>query len=120
MGKKPGVDPKIITVDSFCHDQDIKHLDILHADIQGFELDMLMGAKEMLSQKKIDYIFISTHSNELHEQCLEILGHNQYAILASANLDETYSYDGLIVAKKESLQVPSQIVISKRKAGHSI
>jgi len=104
-----------ISVDSYCESNSIKHLNILHSDIQGFEFSMLKGADRMLSKNCVDYLFISTHSNELHEACTLQLLKKDYCILASANLDETFSCDGLIVAKRPSLKDPSALVISKKR-----
>lgn len=102
------------TVDTFCDKHDIKLLDILHADIQGFELKMLHGASHMLRSGRIHYIFISTHSQELHYACCEELEKNGYTILASADLDETFSWDGLIVAKLASIKHPPSLTISHK------
>jgi len=89
-------------------------LNILHSDIQGFEVDMLKGAREMLSNRKVDLIFISTHSNEVHADCIELLEAQDYVILASADLDNTFSVDGLIVAKRAEIPEPRSLQISQR------
>ncbi|NND34258.1 MAG: hypothetical protein HKN76_16855 [Saprospiraceae bacterium] len=115
VAETPQKNPKAISVDSFCHKHRINHLNILHADIQGAEAAMLMGAKKMLDQKLIDYVFISTHSNDLHQECLNILFEENYTILVSVDLEETYSYDGLIVAKSKVDLPPSTIIVSKKK-----
>jgi hypothetical protein len=103
-----------ISINSFLRQQKIDHVNILHSDIQGFELKMLQGAAEFLEKGSIDYVFISTHSNELHEDCKSLLIEFQYQILCDANLDETYSWDGLIVAKREVLEIPVNLTIHKR------
>jgi len=104
-----------VTVDRFLSDNRIQHLTVLHSDIQGFELKMLWGAERSLRQGKIDYLFISTHSNELHAACLEFLKNLEYKIMCEADLDATYSWDGLIVARRKNLQAPESFQISKRK-----
>lgn len=102
------------SVDYLMDKHTVEHLDILHSDIQGFELKMLEGCREALQTKKIDFIFISTHSNDLHRACIEKLKSYQYQILCEANLDESYSVDGLVVAKKVGVAGPDEIIISKR------
>jgi hypothetical protein len=94
-----------ITVDNFLIENSISTLDILHSDIQGYELEMLHGAKNHLVEKKIDYIFISTHSNDLHDQCINFLKEVDYHIISSVNLDETYCCDGIIVAQNKNLEI---------------
>lgn len=106
--------PRTIAVDSFCNDKKINHLDILHSDIQGYEAEMLKGASKMLSTKRISYIFLSTHSEELHSSCSKTLKSYGYEILASANITESFSYDGLIVAKSPEVALPTSIIISHR------
>lgn len=103
------------SVDYLMKKHKVNHLSILHSDIQGFELKMLEGCKDALQTKKIDFIFISTHSNELHRDCLEKLKSHRYQILCDADLDESYSVDGLIVAKRDGAAGPDFIEISKRR-----
>jgi hypothetical protein len=114
VDKTPQIQEQKVSVDSFCSDRGIDHLDILHSDIEGFELLMLQGASHMLSNGKIDFIFISTHSNSLHADCIKRLESTGYMILAEANLDETFSYDGLIVAKHKEIAQPEEINISRK------
>ena len=116
VGAEPRRFPRTIAVDPFCREHGIEHLHVLHADIQSFELQMLHGAREMLSAHRVDYVFISTHSGDLHRDCraeLESLG---YRVIASADMDETYSLDGLIVACRPGLEGVQPIDISKRAA----
>ena len=92
----------------------VQHLSIVHADIQGAELEMLHGAEEMFSQRAIDYVFISSHSNELHRDCIKFVEGYDYIIVADADLDDTFSYDGLIVARNPSAPAPREMSISRR------
>jgi hypothetical protein len=103
------------SVDHLIAQRNIKKVDVLHADIQGAELEMLTGAEEALRSRKIDYIFISTHSNELHEKCRAHLLARNYTILADANLDETFSYDGLLVARRSELPGLGPVPIARKK-----
>ena len=104
-----------ISVDTFCKDRSIHRLDILHADIQGAEIEMLRGAVRMFNEKRVDFVFISTHSNELHAGCIDFLVSRGYDILADADLDQTYSYDGVIVAKSSLLAEPKHLHINKKR-----
>jgi hypothetical protein len=88
-----------IDLSNFVLDKNITNIDILHSDIQGFELEMLKDIKELLIQKKIKYLFISTHSDALHYNCIDFLKENNYRIIASADFEtETFCFDGIIVA----------------------
>jgi hypothetical protein len=103
------------SVDYLLKKHKVGHLNILHSDIQGYELKMLEGCSEALAGEKIDYFFISTHSNELHQSCIDKLKSHNYTIVCEANLDESFSVDGLIVAKRAGVVGPEMIGISKRK-----
>ena len=105
-----------ISIDEFLKKESIEKLNILHSDIQGYELKMLQGAVKSLRRKAIDYFFISTHSNELHDSCKSLLVKFEYEILCDANLDETYSWDGLIVARHKSVDRPAELKIHKKAA----
>jgi Methyltransferase FkbM domain len=107
-------DPPTISVDSLVDSKQIKHIDILHSDIQGYELEMLLGAKNCFERRMIDYIFISTHRHFLHYRCLERLTANGFKILADADLLESHSLDGLIVAVRNDLQFPAMVSIHHR------
>lgn len=118
IGKEPGVAPdgiKVVSIDDFVNEKQIPFIDILHSDIQGFEAEMLEGAKNTLSNKKVGYVFISTHTNDLHARCEQILKAHNFAIMASINLDESYSHDGLIVAVAPGYRKIENITLSKRK-----
>ena len=101
-----------IGIDDFCKENMIDFLHILHCDIQGFEYEMLLGAKQMILEDKIGYFFISTHSDEIHYRCLDHLKQNNYIIVASADLKQTFAEDGLIVAKSKNFPGIENINIS--------
>jgi hypothetical protein len=93
-------------VDQFIKERGLKHLDVLHADIQCAEVSMLEGCEPSLSDGKITYCFISTHSQELHSQILNKLRSAGFRIEASADFDkETTSSDGFVFAVHESAPV---------------
>ena len=90
---------KHINVMNFMKQKNIEYIDILHSDIQGFEFEMLTDIVPLLKEKKIKYLFISTHSNNIHYKCIELLKKYNYYIVASADFEtETFCFDGIIVA----------------------
>jgi len=94
-----------LNVDDIVKKYNITKINILHSDIQGFELEMLNGCKESISNNIIDYIFVSTHSQQLHIDCIKYLKTHGFNILYSADFDnDTYSYDGIIVGKYKGLK----------------
>lgn len=104
---------KAVSVDDFATLHNIKFIDILHSDIQGAEIAMLEGCCKLMSEKRIGYYFISTHRGA-HKKCLNILKNYNLEILVSITRKESFSADGLIVAKLPQIKSPSNIQISRR------
>jgi hypothetical protein len=83
----------------FIKEKGISYIDLLHSDIQGFELEMLEDITELLLLNRIKYLFISTHSDTIHYSCIDLLQKSNYIIIASSDFEtETFCYDGIIVA----------------------
>jgi hypothetical protein len=92
-------------VDKFLEAQNIQKLHLLHSDIQGYELEMLDGAASSLRDEKFDYIFISTHTQNLHEEVIDRLGNYNYRVEVASSYDvETTSFDGLVFASSKRLE----------------
>jgi hypothetical protein len=86
-------------VDDYLAAAGIERLDILHADIQGYELEMLDGAQRALAHGEVDRLFLSTHSQALHRQAVDTLRARGYRVEISADFDdETTSFDGFVYA----------------------
>ena len=47
---------KISTIDAYCSDHRIDHIDLLKVDVEGHELDVLDGGKTMFSRSAIDMV----------------------------------------------------------------
>jgi len=92
-------------VDSFLKSRPGLKLNLLHSDIDLHEMSMLRGAVRALSERLIDYLFISTHSQSLHTQVVSELEKFGYRIEVSSDFDhDTTSFDGFVMAS--SPEVP--------------
>ncbi len=90
-------------VDRFLADSGIEHVDLLHSDIQGAELEMLDGANRTLGCNVVDYVFISTHSDQLHFAVIERLRSRGYRVEVDSNFGRhTTSFDGFVLAASPS------------------
>jgi FkbM family methyltransferase len=47
---------EIRTLDSFCAEQNVSHIDLLKTDTEGFDLEVLKGAEAMLRARQIQFI----------------------------------------------------------------
>ncbi len=105
---------RTVNVDGISKEFQLQAIDILHSDIQGFEAAMLDGAENILSNHLVEFIFISTHSNDLHYDCIKKLQTHNYRILCDIDLDDTYSEDGLILACSAASNFRFSGTIAKR------
>ena len=85
--------------------QGLQALTILHCDTQGAELSVLTGCRELFLAGKIRWAFVSTHVHHIsgdpltHRHCLDLLRGCGAVIEAEHNPYESFSGDGLIVAR---------------------
>ena len=117
VSRKPWLNPTnaaTLTVDGIAESLGIDRIHILHSDIQGGEHEMLQGAKGLIDKRCIDYLFISTHSSLLHEDCKQFLLGHDYFIVAEHTLRESYSVDGLIVARRSELKGIGPVAVAKK------
>lgn len=59
-------DVSVTTIDLFCEENDIEHIHFLKIDVEGFEFQVLSGAKRLLNQKKIDFIQFEFGNHQKH------------------------------------------------------
>ena len=103
-----------VSVDDFVAREKIDFVHMLHADVQGYELDMLRGARRTFAEDRAGYVFISTHGEDLHARCRETLIAHGLKILADATPAQSYSFDGLLVARSNRIDGPDEIAIAHK------
>ena len=93
-----------ISVDDFCQRSCHSGIDLLLADIQGAELEMLEGARNTIASARLRFLFVATHHHSIsgdpltHQKCLDFVRNHQGHVIAEHNVTESYAGDGLIVA----------------------
>jgi Methyltransferase FkbM domain len=93
-----------VMVDPFMDRHGIAQLTVLHSDIQGFEVQMLEGARGAFTDRRIDYAFVSTHGEPRHQKVLARLQEFGYRIEANSGFaNDTTCHDGLVVAVRPDL-----------------
>jgi hypothetical protein len=86
-------------LDPFMKHRNIPHVNILHVDIQGYEAELLDGGRDTLDNGLVDYLFVSTHSQVLHQRIVSELTQFGYRIEVSSDFDnDTTSFDGFVFA----------------------
>jgi len=86
---KKSVDVKTTTLDQFCYENDIKHIDILKLDVQGSELDVLMGSKRILEKGNISLVYVEWQVVPLYDN------HHKYYKIAEFFADYEYEFFNL-------------------------
>lgn len=95
VGNKPGQ----LSLDKLMRKHGLDAIDLLHVDVQGSELGFLEEAAPLLRARKVRYLFLGTHSDELHHACRSLLLRTGFRIIASSDFTvETFSWDGMLVA----------------------
>lgn len=61
-----------ITLDKFCEEKKIKHIDILKIDVDGSELEVLLGGDEMLNMVKIILVEINDTKSKFKEKFIQV------------------------------------------------
>lgn len=108
---------RTITVDSLMRRLSLKRVAMVHMDIQGAESRMLRGARRSLEQRSIDFMFISTHRDETrHVGCIDALTSLGYEIICQHTKRDSFSYDGLVVARSPEAPAVEPIAVSSRSA----
>lgn len=90
----------IKTLDSLCCELSIKAIDILKIDVQGSELNVLKGAKYLLSNQAIHFIYCEVEFLEIYqdqpliEDIIKYLRVFQYTPIGFYNIN--YSHEGYL------------------------
>jgi FkbM family methyltransferase len=77
------IEVETISLDEFIK-QGNPEPDLIKMDIEGAEYDALVGAKDLLRNKK-PVIFLATHSSEIKAKCLKLLAEFGYTVTAIDN-----------------------------------
>ncbi|MFM2242012.1 MAG: hypothetical protein RLZ97_867 [Verrucomicrobiota bacterium] len=99
------VGPGQFSVSGFLEKERLDRLTLLHCDIQGYEDFLLEAEAASLAEHRFRYVFISTHSQEIHGSVTRRLLDAGYRVEVSSDFEiQTTSHDGFIFAS--SPEVP--------------
>ena len=57
----------VLTIDTFCSEQQINYIDILKIDAQGFDFEVIKGAKQMILDGKIRQIYFEIIFSDMYK-----------------------------------------------------
>ncbi len=83
----------------------LEQLDLLHCDAQGAEYEVLEGCLPLAAAGRLRWVCISTHHHAIsgdpltHQRCLALLHRAGAQIEAEHDVHESFSGDGLILAR---------------------
>ena len=92
-----------LEIDAFRKDRMLRKIDVLHADVQGFEVEMIEGCQRTLNEWRVDYLLVSTHSQERHLVVLTMLARLGYRIEVASDFEQTTSFDGFVFASSPTV-----------------
>jgi len=96
LGRKSEVDT--VTLDTLVRRVG-QQVDVMSMDVQGLEVDILMGGSSVLEQADVKTFIIGTHGNKIHQRCIKILSEMNYMIEYDEP-DTAHQPDGIIIASK--------------------
>ena len=91
----------LISVDQFCEDSDVSSVDILKVDVEGSEIDVLKGAKDIMNSVKVLYIEVHPPFATAN-QIENIL--NQYNLVRDKTLERLQANDHDLVFTRSNGQ----------------
>lgn len=100
-----------VTIDSLRVTYAFDHIHVLHMDIQGQELEALVGAEQTLRHGLLDYIIIGTHGVALEAELKKILAPTHQLVVELPTLGET-RVDGI---RKPFKSFDDGVLVFKKK-----
>jgi FkbM family methyltransferase len=104
----------------------LTEVDIVHVDVQGAEIDLLLDLSKVLLKTKIRFIFVSTHdlvisgSPTTHQDSLRLLESNGAHIICEHSVPESFSGDGFILASFFEEDKNLEVDISYNRSKNSL
>lgn len=71
-------------------------LDVLHCDIDGSEMTALETSAKLFDEKKVRWVIVSTHSDDLYSRCRDFLASRGY-VAEELHPTMDVGFDGLLV-----------------------
>lgn len=102
------------TVDAFCAENEIQRIDILKSDTQGYDLEVLKGAQDMMASKRISLIYFEVIFSDMYRgigsfsEAYELLVRNGFRLVSFYDL----WYQGRLASATDALFVHESVIQS--------
>jgi len=109
----------VVTVEGLMAEQRLDRIDFLLVDVQGPEDDVLDRAAELLRERRIRFLVVSTHHRLIsgdphtHERCLATVTGAGAHVIAAHTVGESFSGDGLIAASTDPRDRDLVVAVSR-------
>jgi len=106
------------TVDQFCHEQHIEHIDVLKSDTQGFELEVFRGAECAIRSSRIGLIYCEIIFSDMYKnrpsfaEIYEFLTSRDFLLVSFYGIayqKELASWTDALFARKSYIQTRTQL-----------
>lgn len=98
------------SLDSFCNEYKINQIDILKLDVQGFEKNTLIGAREKMKQEQINFIYTEVSFQHTYKDQTKV--HEVFEILYNHNFEVFNFFEN--VTKSSQLIQANILFINKK------
>lgn len=105
---------EISTLDAFCLENDIHHINFLKIDTEGGDLDVLKGSVEMLKKQKIDFVQVEAGMSPLNKRHVAFELLKQYLESTEYYLFGVYEQVDEWITKKPNLRRTNSVFMSKK------
>ena len=119
-------DLPVVTVPGLMAEHKVEQVDVLFADVQGPEADVLACAGDVLRERRIRFLVFSTHHESIsgdpltHENCLRLLTEVGAHIIAERSVSESFSGDGLVAASTSLGDADLNVSVSRCQPSDSL
>jgi FkbM family methyltransferase len=116
----------VMTLRGLMDEHDLARVDLLSMDVQGPETDVLERAQDLLRERRVRFLVVSTHHHSIsgdpatHQRCLRLLEDAGAHVIAEHTVGESFSGDGLIAASMDPQDRDLTVAVSRARYRDSL
>ena len=104
----------------------LDRIDLLLVDIQGAEVPLFDGARDLLASGAVRFLVVSTHHHRIsgdpltHQRCVMLLQELGGHVICEHTVAESFTGDGLLVVSFDPADRDLSVVVSRCRVGDSL